>query len=230
MTATDFTNRLLSTKPEFSALSNFLYEAERGLNEPFHLFSTATKRYILKKHYFTFAHKGGTPVRWLNLVCNDFDHVHDPGTRKMSQDKARNAGISTTLTLGTDLHPQKLEDTSAMTFLSLGWLDEIRTGSTADGGKLDRCTTNYVVLLNVSTKPMSLWLAYDYYTSNHEWEHNSLFNIYNRSYYDADDERYHIDEGNYGFSAEVELHDAEKEALGTLRNHVGLLNDFKAFR
>ncbi len=231
MTATEFVKKLLSFKPDDLAMHDFLQDAQLKPDEQIHLFSTATKRYILKQHGHTFEHDGGMLISRLNLVCNDWNYAHDLGAREVSRDKTQNAGMSTTLTLGTDLDLQKLEDTTiAMTFVSLGSLVEIPKGSTSDGGKLERCITNYVVLLNVSTKPMSLWLAYDYYTRNNDWQHASLFDIHNKSFCDGDDEHYHVDEGNYGFNAKLELPDAEKEALGALRNHIGLLNDFKAFK
>ena len=117
-----------------------------------------------------------------------------------------------------------------MTFVALGWLVEISKGSTANGKKPERCTTNYVILLNVSTKPMSLWLFYHYYTGNNEWQDTSLFDIHNKSSCHGDDQHYHVEEGNYGFNAKPELPDAEKDALGALRDYVGLLNNSKVFK
>lgn len=212
-------------------MHDFLYDADLKPDEQIHLFSTATKRYILRRNHETFKHSITKPVRRLNLVCNDWNYSHNQDSRKVSRDKTHNAGMSTTLTLGINLALQKLEDTTiTVTFVPLGWLVEIPRGSTADGGELKVCTTNYVVLLNVSTKPMSLWLAYDYYTLNNEWDHGNLFDIHNKSFCDGDDGHCHVDEGNYGFNAKIELPHAEKEALGALRQHVGLLNDFKSFQ
>lgn len=51
-------------------------------------------------------------------------------------------------------------------FMSLGWLEEFEL---ENGDQFTRRrTTNYAVLLNLTTKPASLWVAYDYYPCNSE--------------------------------------------------------------
>lgn len=49
-------------------------------------------------------------------------------------------------------------------FVALGWLAEHEIVETRDSKTQDKMrTTNYVVLLNLSTKPTSIWLVYDYH-------------------------------------------------------------------
>ena len=55
----------------------------------------------------------------------------------------------------------------AVTFMALGWLRDSHEASPAPESER---TTNYILSWNLSTKPTSLWIVYDYKTVDPDWE------------------------------------------------------------
>ena len=128
------------------------------------VFQNETKKYVLERSFAGLGHKDviGTGNDYHNLISRD-DH-----------------GKIQRISVGGSMKPS--------VFLALGWLvEKTKTSNSV----LDKCTTNYVVLWNISTNPSSLWIVYDYDSIHDDGEfrlnelggekyHNSLF--YNEDY------------------------------------------------
>lgn len=94
--------------------------------------------------------------------------------------------ISIPTTVGEAHEVKSIKDRSVKAvFMPLGWLVEMDTRSSSSR----RYVTNYAVLLNLSTKPLSLWLAYDY----HPLDTNGRFTTRSLSHPDCANPAYHPD-------------------------------------
>ncbi len=108
------------------------YNLGVAVKEEILLFETATKKYLLDRTFAVLSHAKQFTLSYVNLQYQDVD-------RK-------------TRTLYSQEEPFKVETI----FIPLGWLAEV------DKKTSNRRTTHYVVLLDITGKPSSLWIVFDY--------------------------------------------------------------------
>ena len=90
-----------------------------------------------------------------NTAFEDISRASDLEDFEHSCEEIKHGGYST-----LEMRPLNGNTWQPAVFVALGWLVERKT---AAGGTEER-TTNYVVLLNVTTDPISVWLVYDYHS------------------------------------------------------------------
>ena len=102
-----------------------------------------------------------------HTAFKDISRASDLEDFEYSCDKVKCGGYST-----LQMRPLNKKTWKPAVFVALGWLVERQTAA----GKTEERTTNYAVLLNVTTDPISVWLVYDYHSSIYEVEQLTYFN------------------------------------------------------
>ena len=148
------------------------------------LFESTTKRYLLKRTIDAFHHgawldppDGESITSYMKLRCHKTD---DNTNEEFSK-----------LHLRSETSSPSIE----AVFVPLGWLVEEEKEVPANGNQQgQRRTTHYVVLWNITTKPYSLWLVYDYHSYDDDCEltdndltdrglHNKMFKSKEANWY-----------------------------------------------
>lgn len=150
MSSSAFIEALQTSKfPDDSILA---FKVSAFVEDDILLFESTTKKYVLLLTIDAFYHSdwwndpgnGGNITSYMNLQCRK--------TRDSTIEEA------STLYLRSEASPSSIE----AVFVPLGWLAEMEK-EVPDNGYEQYRTTHYVVLWNLSTKPYSLWIVYDYY-------------------------------------------------------------------
>ena len=127
-----------------------------AVQEDICLYETTTKRYMLEPTIEALHHgdwddpkDNESITSYMKLRCKT------PNSRKETS----------TLHLRSEAGSPSIE----AIFIPLGWLVEVEKEVRPNGNQQER-TTHYVVLWNISTKPYSLWIVYDYRSYDEEFD------------------------------------------------------------
>ena len=193
LTPSDFIKKLQSLSKDLVRLLRSRFWPRYCVDEEICIFKNKTKRYILALTNVALQHDEDAPglgsftlLYQPNSASVDIVPTIDPEIFEIDYDRI-DYGRYRTLSMRSfvkDLdNAESLPHISAV-FVALGWLVENEGFVQSGAEQTKRRTTNYVVLLNLSTKPISLWLMYDYHSMDEATEirSNRLGRYHNRLY------------------------------------------------
>lgn len=157
--ATDFIETLLAFDPGDPKL--FLY-AMWDSNPC--VFQNANKKYFLQTSGEALQHEQEDHTAYLSLVCDDKEHPYYDGDDSVVDVFEKDSKQDRPFKVCTRSYVEKDKIVDAI-FIPLDWLAESTQTSTSEGEADHWRNTNYTLLWNISTNPMSLWLVFDRFPS-----------------------------------------------------------------